>query len=172
MKKSVLAVILVALILIGVSPVLIYANRVQISKYSIPAIALCSFHLLYGFAAWFFRYKGNYLRLNIFFIRHWFFYLFESKKDHTLTNEYRKTFYRMLVIYFAVLPLYIPCVFLTSSAAAMILPVLVFLIPQTWFVSLEVRDFSNRLKQKKEKQLQEEREKQEQERCEEMGYLK
>ena len=115
MKKSVLAVILVALILIGVSPVLIYANRVQISKYSIPAIALCSFHLLYGFAAWFFRYKGNYLRLNIFFIRHWIFYLFESNKDYTCTEEYRQKFNRMLILYFAVMPLYIPCIFLTST---------------------------------------------------------
>lgn len=162
----------VIVIVIGVAPILVYADRLHITKYSILAIAFLIFHLLYGMLAYVFRYKGNYLRFSLFFLRHFWFYIFESNKEHTLTKEYKQKFNRMLGVYFAVVPLYIPCIFLTSSAAFTSLALVVFLIPQVLFVSWEVRDFSNRIKQKKEKQLQAEREKQEQERREEMGYLK
>ena len=169
-----LFLVLVGLLMmvIGLFPVLLYADQVHITKYSIPAIALLIFHLLYGILAYFFRYKGNYLRFSPFFLRHLGSYLFESNKDYTLTKEYRQRFSRMLWVYFAVVPLYIPCVFLTTSAPSMMLAVLVFLMPQALFVSWEVRDFSNRLKQKREKQMKEERERREQERREEMGKLK
>lgn len=171
-KHRVINLFLIITVLIGALPIVIFADKIGITKFSIPAICLLAFHILYGIAAFILRHKGNYLRFNHLLIRHFWFIVFEPNKDNTYTEEYTQQFYRMMAIYFIVIPMYIPCIFLTSTAAAMPIALVVFLIPQTLFISSEIRNLFSDIKLAKQKKSQEYEEKIEQERREEMGRWK
>ena len=160
------------IVFLSIVPMLVFSTNIRITKYSIPAICLLVFHLLYGFAAYCFRHKGNVLRFNILFFRHFIFNLFESNEDYTFTREYKQQFNRMMMVYFSVVPLYIPCIFLTSNAVMMPLALLVFLVPQILFISIEILGVSNDIKQAKQKKEQQDQERKEQERRESMGKWK
>lgn len=160
------------IIFISILPMLIFMDKIEITKFSIPAICLFVFHLLYGFVAYCFRHKGNFLRFNHLFLRHFWFNFVEPNKQYTYTKEYRQTFYRMLALYFAVVPMYIPCIFLTATLVAMPIALIVFFVPQMLFISFEVREISNDIKQARQKKHQEDHEKKEQEYRESIGKWK
>lgn len=172
-KKQLYYVLLfVAVLSLNVLSLFLFRKHAQITKYSIPAICLLAFHLLYGLLAYLFRHKGNFLRLKRIFIRHFKFYFFEPDKEYTFTKEYKQHFNQMLAIYCFVLPFYIPCIFFTSTAVAMPFALLIFLFPQIIFVSKEIRGFANDINDAKQKKQQLEEELKEQERREEMGRSK
>ncbi len=175
MRKHRIVNILVgcAVAVITVLPMLLGWKHIQITKYSIPAICTLAIHLLYGLMACIVRHKGNYLRLNFLLFRHFLMNLFlEPDKDYTFTKEYKKHFNRMLAVYFAVVPMYIPCIFLTSTAAAMPLALLVFLFPHAVFIAAELRGVSDDIKEERQKNAREKQERMEQERREEFGKWK
>lgn len=172
-KKQLCYVLLfVAVFSLNVLSLFLFSKHIQITKYSIPAICLLAFHLLYGLVAYLFRHKGNFLRLKITFIRHFKFYFFEPDKEYTFTKEYQQHFNRMLAIYCFVLPFYIPCICFTTTAVAMPFALLIFLFPQIIFILKEIRGFANDIDDAKQKRQQLEQELKEQERREEMGRWK
>ncbi len=174
MKKHKIINIAVACIIavITILPLLLFRQNIRVTKYSIPAICLCAFHIIYGLLAYALRHKRNYLPYSVRLLRHFAFNLFESDKDYTYTKEYNRRFFRMLAVYFAVVPMYIPCILLTSAAAAMPVAVLIFLFPQLLFLYVAIRDFSNDVKFARQRKRQLQMEKQEQERREKLGKWK
>ncbi len=170
--KIINTVFIVAVIAITVIPMLLLWQNIGITKYSIPAICLSAFHVIYGGMAYALRHKKNYLPYSVRFIKHFAFNLFEPNKDYTYTKEYKTCFYRMLAVYFAVVPMYIPCIFLSSTAFAMPLAVIVFLIPQAVFITFQIRSFSAEFKMERQKREFEEQQRKEQEKREEMGQWK
>ncbi len=144
-------VLICTIILTSIFPILLFWKRIQITKYSIPAICLFVFHLFYGLLAYCLRHKENYLRIRHVFFRHFFLNLIQPDRDETYTKEYMQQFYRMLVVYYAVTPMYIPCIFLTSTIAAMPIALIVFLLPQSLFILKEIRDVANDIKEATEK---------------------
>ena len=174
MRKNRIINLLLVLVILTVSilPMILFRSDIQITKPFIPAICILAFHLIYGIAAYCFRHKGNFLRLNLLFLRHFIFNFVEPNKDYTFTDEYKRTFYRMLAVYYVVVPLYIPCIFLTPAVAALPLALGVFLIPQILFISTEIGALSNDIKEQKEVKQQQDQERKEQEKREELGKWK
>ena len=173
-KNSILyySILWVFFLLFNISFVIIFKEHAQLTKYSIPAIILLIFHILYGFLAYAFRHKGNFIKFNVLFIRHFKFYLFEPDKEYTFTKKYKIQFYRMLAIYSIFIPFYIPFIFFTSSSAVMCFAIIVFLIPQIIFIIFELQSISQDVKRLKTKEQQLVEEQKEQERREEMGFWK
>ncbi len=157
------------ILLASVLPMVIFRDKLQVTRYSIPAICLLAFHVLYGLAACLFRHKGNYLRFRVIFIRFFFFNFLDPDREYTFTREYKRQFNRMLALYCVVLPLYAPCVFLTSTPAAMPLALIVFLLPQAVFIIAETRGLIGDVKDAKQDRKLRERELEEQKKREEAG---
>ena len=174
MKKNKIINVLLfcAVVIVSVLPMFLFWSSIQITKYSIPAICLLVFHLLYGFLAYYFRHKGNFLLFKHIFFRHFLFNFVEPDKDYTFTKEYEHRFYQMLAVYYAVVPMYIPCIFLTSTIAAMPIAACVFLLPQILFIFTEIRGFSSDIKETKQKKQLQKQELKEQQKREEMGHFK
>lgn len=161
-----------ALLFLNILSVLIFRQHAQITKYSIPAIALMVFAILYGLAACIFKRTGNLLRYNYRFLKYFIFKFFEPEKEYTFTVDYEERFNKMLAIYFLVIPFYIPCIFFSSTAATMPIAVIVFLVPQIIFVAWDIYDRIQYVKYKKQEARRLEEELKEQQRREEMGYWK
>lgn len=171
-RKIINALIIVAVFCISIIPVIAYKKNLHITKYSIPAIFLFVFHLLYGLLAYYLRYKGNFLRFNRLLLKQIVFYFFESNREYTFTEEYKKKFYRMFVVYYSVVPMYIPCIFLTSTVGAMPIALIVFAIPQVLFVLAGCGGVVNSITKENQKNQQLDRERAEQERREKNGQWK
>jgi len=164
-------ILVLAILTVSILPILLFRSSLQITKLSIPAICILAFHLLYGFAAYCFRHKGNFLRFNFLFLRHFIFNFVEPNEDYTYTKEYKKNFYRMFAIYLCVIPMYIPCIFIPFTLSY--IPALViFLIPQILFVFVELQDYLSTIKKAKEETLKHEQEREIQEKKEETGSWK
>lgn len=164
------------LLFLNILSVIIFRNHAQITKYSIPAIALMVFAILYGLAACIFKRTGNFLRYNYRFLKYFIFNFFEPEKEFTFTVDYEDRFNKMLAIYFIVIPFYIPCIFFSSTAATMPIAVIVFLVPQIIFVAWDIFDRTQyvkyNVKYKKQEAKRLEEELKEQQRREEMGRWK
>ena len=139
--KKINIVIIAVIVIVSALPMLLFWNRLQVTKYSIPAICFLVFHLLYGLIAYIFQHKGNFLRFNLFFLRQMDFYLFcKDNKEYTFTKEYEQEFNRMLAIYYSTVPMYVPCIFLSATPAVMVVPLVVFAIPQVYLIIKEMRE--------------------------------
>ena len=160
------------LLSLNILSVVIFRKHAAITKYSIPAIVLMVFAILYGFAACILKRTGNFLRYNYHFLKYFIFYCFREEKEITFTVDYEERFYKMLAIYFIVIPFYIPCIFFSSTAATMPIAVIVFLVPQIIFVAWEILDKARDVKYRKQEAMRVEQELQEQQRREEMGRWK
>ncbi len=174
--KLINLIVFCVIIMVSILPMLIFMKDLQITKYSIPAICLLVFHLLYGLLAYIYQNKGNYLRFSAYFIRRLDIILLRKNQEYTFTAEYEKNFNRMLATYYSVTPLYLPCILLTSKPAQMPIALIVFLIPQAIFIFKEYQEKIAYIKERKRlKQLNEqlmEKELREQERRESMGKWK
>lgn len=175
-QKPINIIIACVIVLVSVLPMLIFMQNLQITKYSVPAICLLVFHLLYGLFAYMYQNKGNYLRFSAYFIRRMDILFFSKDEEYTYTATYEKNFDRMLAIYYSVIPMYLPCIFLTSKPSQMPIALIVFLIPQAIFIFKESKEKiayikeRKRMKQLKEEELQ--KQLREQERKESMGKWK
>ncbi len=175
--KKINAIIIAAILIISALPMLLFWNRLQVTKYSIPAICFLVFHLLYGLIAYIFQHKGNFLRLNLFFLQRMDFFLFcVENEEYTFTKEYEQEFNRMLAIYYSTVPMYVPCVFLSATPAVMAVPLVVFAIPQVYLFIKEIRKdvayIKERIRMKKQMDDVLEQQRIEQERRESMGKWK
>ncbi len=173
-KKHILyyTIAFAALLLLNILSVVIFKQHAQITKYSIPVIALMVFAILYGLAACIFKRTGNFLRYDYRFLKYFIFNFFEPEKEFTFTVDYEDRFNKMLAIYFIVIPFYIPCIFFSSTAATMPIAVIVFLVPQIIFVAWDIFDRTQYVKYKKQEAKRLEEELKEQQRREEMGRWK
>lgn len=160
------------LMLLNILSVLIFRQHAKITKYSVPAIALMVFAILYGLAACIFKHTGNFLQYDYRFLKYFIFNFFEPEKEFTFTVDYEDRFNKMLAIYFIVIPFYIPCIFFSSTAATMPIAVIVFLVPQMIFVAWDIYDRAQYVKYKRQEAKRLEEELKEQQRREEMGYWK
>ncbi|MBE6548006.1 MAG: hypothetical protein E7667_03895 [Ruminococcaceae bacterium] len=170
--KFYFCIIFLLLTALSILSLVIFNGHVGITKYSYPAIALAVFHILYGLLAYALRRKGNYLAFRTRLLRHWEFIPFMSDRAYTETEEYKQRFNFMLAIYYITVPLYIPCIFFTASAAAMPWAVLVPLVPQFIFVAMQIKTFSLEVKHRQEQKQALDRELDEQRKKEEMGRRK
>lgn len=175
--RKINAIIIVAVFIVSILPMLLLWNRLQVTKYSIPAICFLVFHLLYGLTAYIFQHKGNFLRLNLYFLRQMDFFLFcKENKEYTFTKEYEQEFNRMLAIYYSVVPMYVPCIFLSATPTVMVVPLVVFAIPQVYLLIKEKREdaayIKERIRMKKQMDDVLEQQRIEQERRESMGKWK
>ena len=156
------------LLLIGnMIPVLVNIEDAQITKYSVPAIAVMTFVIFNGVLSFFLRHKGNYLifkkhRANE----------FGSDKGHTFSEEYQKRFFKMLGIYCAAIPFYIPLIFLLTSYIQTLWVLVVFFVPQAIFIVQEIEETEKKVKEAKIRCKQIEEELKEQQKREELGYYK
>ncbi|MBE6548987.1 MAG: hypothetical protein E7670_01010 [Ruminococcaceae bacterium] len=175
-RKLIKVIIFCAIVFVSVLPMLIFMQDLKITKYSIAAIGLLVFHLLYGLLAYIYQNKGNYLRFSGYFIRRLDIILLRKNQEYTFTTEYEKNFNRMLATYYSVIPMYLPCIFLTSKPSQMPIALIVFLIPQVIFIFKEYQEKIAYIKERKRlKQLNEqlmEKELREQEKRESMGKWK
>lgn len=162
----------VALLLLNILSVVIFREYAGITKYSIPAIALMIFAILYGLAACVFKRTGNFLRYNYRFLKYFIFKFFDQEKEYTFTVDYEERFYKMLAIYFIVIPFYIPCIFFSRNVSTMPIAIIVFLVPQIVFICLDIADRMRSVKYRKQEERRQDEERKEQERREEMGYWK
>ncbi len=160
------------LLLLNILSVVIFRKHAEITKYSIPAIALMVFAILYGLAACIFKRTGNFLRYDYRFLKYFIFNFFEPEKEFTFTVDYEDRFNKMLAIYYIVIPFYIPCIFFSSTAATMPIAVIVFLVPQIIFVAWDIFDRVQYVKYKKQEARRLEEELKQQQRREEMGRWK
>ncbi len=173
-KKHILyyTIAFVALLLLNILSVVIFRKHADITKYSIPAIALMVFTILYGLSACIFKRTGNFLRFDYRFLKYFIFNFFEPEKEFTFTVDYEDRFNKMLAIYYIVIPFYIPCIFFSSTAATMPIAVIVFLVPQIIFVAWDIFDRVQYVKYKKQEARRLEEELKQQQRREEMGRWK
>lgn len=171
-NKIINLVVAFAILFVSIIPFLIFRYKIELSKYSPACICLLALHLIYGLVVFCFRHKGNFIRIRIIFFRYFWFNLIEPNKDYTYTETYVKTFNRMLALYFSVVPMYIPCIFLIHNKISIPLAVAIFLIPQIIFKMFEIYESTQNIKDYIKKKQIEEKEKKEQEKREKMGYWK
>jgi len=147
--------------------VVVNKDDAQITRYSVPAILLMALMSVNGALAYFLRHKGNYL----IFKKHRPS-AFGSDKDHTYSAEYQKRFFTMLNIYCAAIPFYIPLIFLLSSYVQTLWALVVFVLPQAFFIAQEIGDFRKDAKEAEIKRKKQDEELKEQQKREELGYWK
>ena len=175
--RNINMIVIVAILVVSVLPMLLFMNRLQVTKYSIPAICFLAVHLVYGLIAYIFQNKGNFLRFSMYFICNIDFFLFcKEDKEYTFTKEYEKEFDQMLATYYSVVPMYAPCIFLSSAPTVMFVPLIVFALPQVLFIIKEARKKTSyvkeRIRMEKQKRDVIEQQRIEQERRESMGKWK
>ena len=172
-QKKLYFIILGIILLVSILPLLLFPQRIGITKYAIPAICLFVFHLGYGLLAYIFQHKGNFLLYHSRFLFHLDFYLFFTRdKEITYTKGYEQYFNRLLAIYFLSLPLYLPCILLTATPAVMPLALIAFLLPQAFFIVKDVQEKIGMIKSKQFRKQRIEQERVAQEKREEMGQWK
>ena len=170
--RSINVIVFCTIIIVSILPMLIFMKSLQITKYSFAAVGLLVSHLLYGLLAYIYQNKGNFLKFSTYFIRRLDILLFRENKEYTFTAEYERNFNRMLITYYSVIPMYLPCIFLTSTPAQMPIALIVFMIPQVVFIVKEYQEKIAYIKEiQRKKQLMEE-ELREQEKRESMGKWK
>ncbi|MBO5939100.1 MAG: hypothetical protein J6Q82_06335 [Clostridia bacterium] len=170
--KKILLLLFCAILFVSIVPLLLFWNKLQITKYSIPAIGLLTFHLLYGLLAYVFQNKGNFLAFSTYFLRNADIILFRKDAEYTFTQEYKQSFHRMLALYYSVVPMYLPCILLTSTPAAMPIALIVFFIPQSVFLFQKIQEKRAFIKAKIQEKQRMEEELREQKRKEELGKWK
>lgn len=169
-SKKALAVFLLFcfLILINIIPLLVFREKAQITSYSLIAVMLLIFVVIKGIDSYIFRHKGNYLT----YARRGIFTVFLADRDYTFTPKYTKKFYRMLLVYCAAIPFYIPAIFFSSRPWHPLWAFLVFAAPQFVFFIWDAREFRSEVKLAKQKELERKRELEEQKAREELGRWK
>ena len=171
-KQRTIDIILICIIVFAtVFPMILYRKSIGITVYSIISLGVLLLHLLFGFLAYVFRHKGNYIAWYR-ILRHPLLLIFSSDKSYTFTEEYKKRFNRMLAEYFAVVPLYIPCIFLSSHFEFALASIAVYTLPQIFYMLKSTCNNVKKINEAYKKQEQEKSELEEQERREEMGYWK
>ena len=172
-KKIINLIVFVLICVVSILPIVLFWDNIGITKYSIAAVAFLIDHLVYGFLAIVFQNKGNFLRFSPFFLSHLDRYLFRKNKEYTYTREYEQKFLKMLAIYFSTLPMYLPCILLTKTLAAMPISMVVFGLPQIYFLICETYDTVIYVKRRRSEDIQYkkwlDKELKEQKKKEEMG---
>ncbi len=156
-----------ALLLLDLVLLLIFKEHAVLSVYSLIPLAFMALAVLNGILSCLLKRKGNFLILGKRFGP--FFY---EDLDYTFTEAYEKQFRRMLLIYLAAIPFYIPIIFFAKSFPETLFTLLVFFVPQIIFILMGIKGTLNEVKTQKRKEEAERRERKEQERREELGYWK
>lgn len=167
LKYSHVFYITLALLMINVIPSIIFRDEIELSLYSLPPIAVAVMVSVNGVLACIFKRKGNFLM-----IRKYHSAIFSKDKAYTFTDEYEREFRRMLLIYCAAIPFYIPIICFASNWQQTLWTLLVFFIPQGIFIIHGIHQTVQDVKQEKLRQEQLQKELKEQEEREELGRWK
>lgn len=153
-KKRINLIVFCLICVVSILPIVLFWDNIGITKYSIAAVAFLLVHLVYGLLAIIYQNKGNFLRFSPYFLSHLDRYLFRKNKEYTYTREYKRDFSKMLAIYFSVLPMYLPCILLTKTPTAMPIAIVVFGLPQIYFVIRETYDSFIYVKRRRQADMQ------------------
>ena len=162
-KKLGIVLLFVFLILINVIPVFVFREKIQITPYSWVAVLFLLIVVIRAVDAYVFKTKRKYLGS------------FGPKGSLTTSlpeSEYTKDFYRMLIIYCAAIPFYIPAICFSKESWHLFLTFLIYGIPQLIFFLIDVQKIRYDKKVYRQKQSRHEKEREEQERREEFGRWK
>lgn len=178
MKKapSYLAVALIIGVLLAGNLLALFLFREQ-AKFTAPSLiptVTAALVTVSGLLAIPLRHKENFLvfryrRSKLFWI---FFSAFAEDDPRTYTEEYERTFRRMLLVFFLPVPFYIPVIFFASGVPQMLLTLALLFAPQFVFIAWGIRDTLQDVKEAKEEDARLEAERREQERREELGHWK
>ena len=165
LKYSHIFFVTLGLLIVNAIPVIVFRDQIKISAYSLIAITVAAVVVFNGILACLFKHKGNFL-----IMRKHNGAIFSEDKDHTFTNRYECEFRRMLLIYCAAIPFYIPIICFASNLQEALWSLLVYSVPQIIFLVNEIRKTLKDVKKEKLHQAQLEKERIEQERREELGH--
>ena len=156
--------ILALLFLVNICPVLILQDRVELNNFSLIPAAVAVLVLLNGLGALLFKHVDNYFNFGT--PRRG---LFTAPKEYTYTEEYEREFRWMMLVYFAAVPFYIPCICFSSDYAETAWTLVPLAGPQLVFMLHGMYETVQHVKTAKAEAEQRERELREQEQREELG---
>lgn len=173
MKKapSYLAVALIIGVLLAGNLLALFLFREQ-AKFTAPSLiptVTAATVTLWGLLAILLRRKGIFLTFRR---RAVFLVLLREDDSRTCTEEYERTFRRMLLVFFLPVPFYIPVIFLVGGVPQMLLTLALLFAPQFVFIAWGIRGTLQDVKEAKEEDARREAERREQERREELGHWK
>ncbi len=167
LKYSHIFCIVLAILIANVIPVIIFRDKIKIEAFSIWSILVAIGHIWTGIIACALKHKGNYFELRISS-----YSFFTSDKNYTYTPEYEREFRASMLVFFAVIPFYIPVICFTSGYSQLGWTFLVFFVPQLIFVVNGMLQTLGDVKKEKLRQAQLEKQRLDQEKSEELGRRK
>ncbi len=160
--------VIAASFIINIIPLFVF--REMAVDFSFVAFAFMILSAVKAGLAFFLRHKGNIL------VSGWprgldsVFML--PDEEHTFTSEYRDRFYWMYLVFCAVIPFYIPCIFFPASGAHTLWPLFVFVAPYIVYIAYGSIMMFQKVKKDKAKKQQLEMELKKQQIREEMGKFR
>ena len=160
------------LLLLNLLPIFFFAERAKFSVFSLLPLTTALLMCIHALLAFLFKHKGNFLMLRRKTFVWIFLHVFSEDKDYTFTEEYESEFRRMLLVYCAAVPFYIPIVAFTTTAPQMLWTLVPLFFPQLVYTVWGIRATLRDVEKDKARRAERDRERREQERREELGHWK
>ena len=143
-KRRIIFVALFVIILFAnIIPVFAFHGSVKITKLSIIVLGIMLVEIIYGILCCFCKHKAN------FFKYYHRIHMFWEDDASTYTTEYLKEFDTYAMIFFSIIPFYIPLIHFTTKPIHTLWMLLLLSFPQIVFIIMGTRDTLKELKEDK-----------------------